>query len=58
MQTCNPVWMLTRLPALETAERKAGMNPKYMKYNEKITDKIRQFFEKKTGKKVPSKISN
>ncbi|OTA31805.1 hypothetical protein BTJ68_07448 [Hortaea werneckii EXF-2000] len=44
--------------ALESAERKAGMNPKYMKYNEKITDKLRNLFEKKTGKKVPSKISN
>jgi len=44
--------------ALESAERKAGMDPKYMKYNEKITDKLRNLFEKKTGKKVPSKISN
>jgi hypothetical protein len=34
-------------------------NPdKYRKYNEKITDGVRGWFEKLTGKKVPSKFSN
>jgi hypothetical protein len=36
-----------------------SQNPdKYRKYNEKITDGARGWFEKLTGKKVPSKFSN
>ena len=48
--------------ALDSAETKFGkgkIDPnKQRGTNEKITDKIRALFEKFTGKKVPSKISN
>ncbi|KAF2723493.1 hypothetical protein K431DRAFT_282945 [Polychaeton citri CBS 116435] len=51
--------------ALDAVEKKAGqmtghnIDPnKYREKNEKLTDKLRGFFEKKTGKKVPSKFSN
>ncbi|OAL54859.1 hypothetical protein IQ07DRAFT_640332 [Pyrenochaeta sp. DS3sAY3a] len=49
--------------ALESAERKFGgahgaKLAGNRSMNEKITDKARAFFEKITGKKVPSKISN
>ncbi|KAF2707382.1 hypothetical protein K504DRAFT_458819 [Pleomassaria siparia CBS 279.74] len=49
--------------ALDAAEKKfggsMGANPdKNRKINEKITDSIRGFFEKVTGKKVPAKFSN
>ncbi|CAK4033587.1 Hypothetical predicted protein [Lecanosticta acicola] len=51
--------------AVDAIEKKAGaasghpVDPsKYRAKNEKLTDKIREFIEKKTGKKIPSKISN
>ncbi|KAM0710478.1 hypothetical protein Q7P35_002841 [Cladosporium inversicolor] len=51
--------------ALDKVEQMAGkksghaVNPgQYRAQNEKITDKLRGMFEKATGKKVPSKISN
>ncbi|KAI9700316.1 MAG: hypothetical protein M1836_002331 [Candelina mexicana] len=47
---------------LDAVEKKYGgakfQDPnKNRAMNEKITDKIRYFFEKMTGKKVPAKIS-
>lgn len=51
--------MLTAITALDAVEKKAGqasghnVDPaKYRDKNEKFTDKVRGFFEKKTGKKV------
>ncbi|KAF2166183.1 hypothetical protein M409DRAFT_23372 [Zasmidium cellare ATCC 36951] len=51
--------------AVDAVEKKAGqasghnVDPaKYREKNEKFTDKLRGFFEKKTGKKVPDKVSN
>ncbi|KAF2859591.1 hypothetical protein K470DRAFT_271469 [Piedraia hortae CBS 480.64] len=44
---------------LDSIERKLGQDPNKLRFfNEKATDKARQMFEKATGKKVPSKISN
>ncbi|EME40270.1 hypothetical protein DOTSEDRAFT_28174 [Dothistroma septosporum NZE10] len=51
--------------AVDAMEKKFGqasghqIDPaKYRAQNEKFTDKLRGFFEKKTGKKVPEKFSN
>jgi len=51
--------------ALDAVEKKAGQmsghpvdTNRYRDKNEKITDKIRAFIEKKTGKKLPGKVSN
>jgi hypothetical protein len=51
--------------AVDAAEKKLGtqtghnVDPaKYRSQNEKFTDKLRGLFEKLTGKKVPSKVSN
>lgn len=51
------------IAALDAVEKKAGqasghnVDPaKYRDKNEKFTDKVRSFFEKKTGKKVCSSI--
>ncbi|KXT08234.1 hypothetical protein AC579_80 [Pseudocercospora musae] len=51
--------------AVDSIEKKIGQSTghpvdtnKYRDKNEKFTDKLRGFFEKKTGKKVPDKISN
>jgi len=42
------------------AQKKFGLGDpaKTRGVTEKITDKLRELFEKATGKKVPSKISN
>ncbi|KAF2207372.1 hypothetical protein CERZMDRAFT_107808 [Cercospora zeae-maydis SCOH1-5] len=51
--------------AVDAAEKKLGnmtghhVDPqKYRAQNEKFTDKLRGFFESKTGKKLPNKFSN
>jgi len=45
--------------ALDAIEKKLGVNPqKYRSQNEKITDAIRNWIEKITGKKIPAKFSN
>ncbi|EMF08990.1 uncharacterized protein SEPMUDRAFT_151862 [Sphaerulina musiva SO2202] len=51
--------------AVDAVEKKLGgmsgknVDPqKYRAQNEKLTDKIRGFLEKATGKKMPSKFSN
>ncbi|KAF1818740.1 uncharacterized protein K489DRAFT_413554 [Dissoconium aciculare CBS 342.82] len=51
--------------AVDAAEKKLGQSTghnvdpaKYRSQNEKITDKLRALFEKFTGKKLPSKVSN
>ncbi|KAF1988167.1 hypothetical protein K402DRAFT_373900 [Aulographum hederae CBS 113979] len=51
--------------ALDAVEKKAGQmsghnvdSNKMRGTNEKITDKLRAWFEKTTGKKLPSKVSN
>ncbi|KXT00809.1 hypothetical protein AC578_2928 [Pseudocercospora eumusae] len=51
--------------AVDSIEKKIGQSTghpvdtnKYREKNEKFTDKLRAFIEKKTGKKLPAKVSN
>jgi len=46
--------------AVDSVESKLGMgnSQTHRAQNEKITDKARDLFEKKTGKNVPNNVSN